>query len=171
MLVWTRLTESGRPPVPRAAPSRYHGRSSSLGGYGMRRREFIVGGAAVCWPLASRAQPAMPVVGFVHPSSPEAFQHVVAGFRKGLEDTGFIEGRDVSIEYRWARGEYNRLQDLAADLVRRRSRVILAGGGEVGALAAKAVTSAVPILIITSSDPVSPAWSQASIGPEVTSRA
>ena len=96
----------------------------------------------------------MPVVGFLHPSSPEPFGHIVDGFRRGLNDTGFVEGQNVTIEYRWARGEYDRLPALAADLVQRRVRVILAGGGEVGALAAKAATSTIPILIITSSDPV-----------------
>ena len=122
----------------------------------MRRREFItlLGGAAA-WPLAASAQQqAVPVVGFLHPSSPEPFGHIVDGFRRGLNDTGFVEGQNVTIEYRWARGEYDRLPALAADLVQRRVRVILAGGGEVGALAAKAATSTIPILIITSSDPV-----------------
>ena len=122
----------------------------------MRRREFLIllGGAAVAWPFAARAQQAVPVVGFLHPSSPEPFGHIVNGFRRGLNDTGFVEGQNVAIEYRWARGEYDQLPALAADLVQRRVRVILAGGGEVGALAAKAATSTIPILIITSSDPV-----------------
>jgi putative tryptophan/tyrosine transport system substrate-binding protein len=120
------------------------------------RRAFItlLGGAAA-WPLAARAQQqAMPVVGFLHPSSPEPFGHIVNGFRRGLNDTGFVEGQNVAIEYRWARGEYDRLPALAAELVQRRVRVILAGGGEVGAVAVKAGTSTIPILIITSSDPV-----------------
>jgi ABC-type uncharacterized transport system substrate-binding protein len=120
------------------------------------RREFItlLGGAAA-WPFAARAQQhAVPVVGFLHPSSPEAFPHAVNGFRRGLNDTGFVEGQNVTIEYRWARGEYDRLPALAAELVQRRVRVIMAGGGEVGALAAKGATSTIPILIITSSDPI-----------------
>jgi putative ABC transport system substrate-binding protein len=123
----------------------------------VKRRQFItlLGGAAVAWPLAARAQQqAVPVVGFLHPSSPEPFGHIVNGFRRGLNDTGFVEGQNVAIEYRWARGEYDRLPALAAELVQRRVRVILAGGGEVGALAVKAATSTIPILIITSSDPV-----------------
>jgi putative ABC transport system substrate-binding protein len=123
----------------------------------MKRRDFItlLGGAATTWPLAARAQQqAVPVVGFLHPSSPEPFGHIVNGFRRGLSDTGFVEGQNVAIEYRWARGEYDRLRALAAELVQRGVRVILAGGGEVGALAAKAATSTIPILIITSSDPV-----------------
>jgi putative tryptophan/tyrosine transport system substrate-binding protein len=133
-----------------------------------RRRDVVtlLGGAAAFgmrWPLslplqlplAVHAQPqAMPVVGFLHPASPEPFPHIIDGFRRGLSDAGFVEGQNVAIEYRWARGEYERLPALAAELVRLRVRVILAGGGEVGALAAKAATSTIPILIITSSDPV-----------------
>jgi putative ABC transport system substrate-binding protein len=122
----------------------------------MKRREFItlLGGAAAAWPLAARAQQTVPVVGFLHPSSPEPFGHIVNGFRRGLNDAGFVEGQSVEIEFRWARGEYDRLPALAAELVQRRVRVILAGGGEVGALAAKAATSTIPILIVASSDPV-----------------
>jgi putative tryptophan/tyrosine transport system substrate-binding protein len=122
----------------------------------MNRREFItlLGGAAA-WPLAARAQQqAVPVVGFLHPASPEPFGHIIDGFRRGLNDTGFMEGQNVAIEYRWARGEYERLPALAAELVQLRPRVIVAGGGEVGALAAKAATPTIPILINTSSDPV-----------------
>ena len=121
----------------------------------MRRREFItlIGGAAATWPLAACAEQ-LPAVGFLHPASPETFEHIIIGFRRGLSDAGFVEGQNLAIEYRWARGEYERLPTLAADLVQRRVRVILAGGGEVGALAAKGATSTIPILIITSSDPV-----------------
>jgi putative tryptophan/tyrosine transport system substrate-binding protein len=122
----------------------------------MNRREFttLLGGAAAAWPLAARAQQTVPVVGFLHPSSPEPFGHIVNGFRRGLNDAGFVEGQSVEFEFRWARGEYDRLPALAAELVQRRVRVILAGGGEVGALAAKAATSTIPILIVASSDPV-----------------
>jgi putative ABC transport system substrate-binding protein len=122
----------------------------------VRRRTFItlLGGAAA-WPLAARAQqqPA-PAVGFLHPASPEPFGHIVEGFRRGMNDIGFIDGRNVTIEYRWARGEYDRLQALATELVQQRARVILAGGGEVGALAAKAASATIPILFNTSDDPV-----------------
>jgi len=122
----------------------------------MKRRAFItlLGGAAAC-PLAMRAQQAVPLVGFLHPASPESFGGApVNGFRRGLNNTGFLEGQNVAIEYRWARGEYDRLPALAAELGQLRVRVIVAGGGEVGALAAKAATSTVPILINTSSDPI-----------------
>jgi putative ABC transport system substrate-binding protein len=84
-----------------------------------KRREFIalLGGAAVGWPLAARAQQAaIPVAGFLHPSSPEPFGHIVDGFRRGLKDAGFVEGQNLAIEHRWARGEYERLPTLAADL-------------------------------------------------------
>ena len=124
----------------------------------MRRREFItlIGGAAAIWPLAARAQhQAVPVVGFLHPASPESFGGApISGFRRGLNDAGFVEGQNVLIEYRWARGEYDRLAALAAELVQLRVRVIVAGGGEVGALAAKAATSTIPILINPGSDPI-----------------
>lgn len=122
----------------------------------MKRREFItLLGGAVAWPLNAYAQQSSrPIVGFLHPSSPEAFTHVVDGFRKGLTENGFIEGQNITIEYRWARGQYDRLPALAAELVQLQAKVILAGGGEVGALAAKAATSTIPILIIASSDPV-----------------
>ena len=122
----------------------------------MRRRDFItlVGGAAAGWPLPAHAQEPLPAVGFLHPASPDDFPQNVDGFQRGLNDTGFTEGHNVTIEYRWARGEYDRLPGLALDLVQRGVRVILAGGGEVAALAARAATSTTPILINTSSDPV-----------------
>ena len=123
----------------------------------IRRRQFItlLGGAAAAWPVAARAGQAVPVVGFLHPAAPESFGGAhINGFRRGLNDTGFVEGQNVAIEYRWARGAYEQLPALAAGLVQLRVRVIVAGGGEVGALAAKAATPTVPILINVSSDPV-----------------
>jgi ABC-type uncharacterized transport system substrate-binding protein len=115
----------------------------------MRRRDFItlLGGAAAVWPLAARAQQ-MPVVGFLGTASPGPFAHLVAGFRRGLQETGFDEGRNVAIEYRWAEGQYERVPALAADLVRRQVAVIVTIGGEPSAAAAKAA------VFNTGADPV-----------------
>ena len=126
----------------------------------MKRREFIaaLGGATVTWPLAARAQqPVMPVVGVLHSASSDprsAYWSAMAAFRRGVIDAGFLEGQNVSFEFRWAEGQFERLPTLAAELVRQNVSVIFAGGGDVAALAAKKATTTIPIVFAIGADPV-----------------
>jgi len=121
------------------------------------RREFIegLGGAVVAWPVAARAQqPSLPVIAFANGGSPEASAPYAAAFRKGLSEAGVIEGRNVSVEYTWFRGDYQRVPDIMADFVRRRVAVIVTPGFPPGALAAKTATSSIPVVFGVGEDPV-----------------
>src|ERR1700738_5210736 len=124
----------------------------------MRRREFIavLGGSAALWPLAVRAQqPAMPVIGFLDLRSPDAIADRLRGFRQGLRETGYVEGDNVTIVYRWAENRLERVPELLAELVRRQVAVMLAGGSTAVAVAAKTATATIPIIFIVPENPVS----------------
>jgi putative ABC transport system substrate-binding protein len=124
----------------------------------MRRRELIIllGSTALAWPLAARAQqqPTMPVVGFLSGRSLATDKHLVVAFRQGLGESGYVEGRDVTIDYSWAQGQLDRLPLLAADLVTRKVSVIFAGGMEVKIRAVKDAISTIPVVFATGGDPV-----------------
>jgi putative tryptophan/tyrosine transport system substrate-binding protein len=132
-------------------------------GQAMWRREFIgfLIGAAVTWPLATHAQqPAMPVIGFLDPRSPDALADRLRAFHRGLKDAGYIEHENVTIEYRWAENQMDRLPTLAAELVRVRVGVIISPGGIVSTLAAKQATAKIPIVSPSPTTPLGLVWSR-----------
>ena len=122
----------------------------------MRRREFITlfGGVAVVWPVAARAEQATPLIGFLSSRSPNESEALVAAFRQGLAETGYVEGQNANIAFRWAEGQYDRLPQLAAELVKTQVAVIASVGGSVSALAAKSATRTIPIVAVAGGDPV-----------------
>src|SRR6516162_8389105 len=123
----------------------------------MRRRDFIkvIAGSAVEWPLAAGAQQrAFPVVGLLSSRSPAVDTPLIAVIRQGLNETGFVEGQNIALDYRWADGQYERLAGLAADFVRQQVAVIVTMGGDPTALAAKAATATIPIVFVGGTDPL-----------------
>src|SRR6266446_1671925 len=123
----------------------------------MNRRAFItlIGGAAVAWPLAARAQQsAMPVIGFLSSSLLEPYVPMVAAFRQGLKEVGYVEGQNVTIEFRWAENDLNRLSTLAADLIHGQAAVVATSGGYAPTYAAKGATTTIPIVFVSAGDPV-----------------
>ena len=120
----------------------------------LKRREFItlLGGAAA-WPIAARAQPPLPVIGYLNSGAPEAYADSLTAVRQGLSDTGYVEGRNMTIEYRWASGQYDRLPSLAGDLADHHVSVLVANGS-AAAVAAKGLSSAIPIVFAMGGDPV-----------------
>ena len=131
--------------------------AQDLGEEAVRRRDFItlLGGAAVAGSVGARAQQAgMPVIGFLHSASPDAYVSQLKAFHQALKEIGFVEGQNVAIEYRWAENQIDRLSALAGDLVRRKVLVIAAGGSPASALAAKSATTTIPIVFMNAADPV-----------------
>jgi putative tryptophan/tyrosine transport system substrate-binding protein len=122
----------------------------------MRRREFLgIAGGAVAWPLATRAQqPALPLIGFLHSASSDSYVSQMSAFRQSLKESGYVEGQNVAIEYRWAQDQITRLPILAAELVQRHVTVIVAGGSPDSALVAKSATTTIPIVFMNAADPV-----------------